>query len=128
MDLVLLSLLVLCQVTAFRAIYETLEGLPTLDLDFIIIGGRNVVAYGLTEDPGILCSGSRRGRTVNQMKAAFSSSSKIHQTSPTVLQKMLKTEREAIIPQMLDEMLMRFLRTRKFNLIHAKQMFSRLPT
>ncbi|KAK0447240.1 hypothetical protein EV421DRAFT_1733794 [Armillaria borealis] len=38
MDLLLLSLLVLCQATAFCAVYETREEPPTLDLDSIIIG------------------------------------------------------------------------------------------
>ncbi|PBK63875.1 hypothetical protein ARMSODRAFT_979500 [Armillaria solidipes] len=38
MDLLLLSLLVLCQAIAFCAVYETPDEPPTLGLDFIIIG------------------------------------------------------------------------------------------
>ncbi len=39
MDLFLLSLFILCSTSALGAIYETLEELPTLNFDFIIIGG-----------------------------------------------------------------------------------------
>ncbi|KAK0186635.1 alcohol oxidase [Armillaria mellea] len=64
MNLLLLSLLTSYAADAFGAIYETLEELPTLDFDFIIIGGSigwqatggtagNVVANRLTEDPNI---------------------------------------------------------------------------
>ncbi|KAK0495556.1 aryl-alcohol oxidase precursor [Armillaria luteobubalina] len=56
MNFLLLSLLTLYTANTFGAIYETLEELPTLDFDFIIIGGGtagNVVANRLTEDPNI---------------------------------------------------------------------------
>ncbi|KAK0199342.1 alcohol oxidase [Desarmillaria ectypa] len=65
MDLLLLSLLVLCSTGAQGAIYERLEELPTLDFDFIIVGGSRNGGKRPCESsnrgPQDFCAGPRGG-------------------------------------------------------------------